>query len=145
MFYCTKKRAQESALISAAAEGKLSDIELILSTHGNLVDINSLNGEKQTALHMACENNKLEVVICLVEHGANVNALGLGGSTPLHTAAIFSCIEIIKYLLEKGADPNLKNNDSDSPIDYAERDWKTEVATCMRNFALLSLNYRNRP
>jgi ankyrin repeat protein len=130
----------------AASKGNLEQVKSILSVYGNSININSLDYEKQSALHLACESNKLDVVICLVEHGAKVNILGLGNSTPLHAAALFADTDIISYLLKNGADPYLKNKDSDTPIDYAERERQPEISDCMRgsvNFTQFLLRYQN--
>lgn len=123
----------ELELRIAASKGNLEQVKSILNLYGNLININSLDYEKQSALHLACENNKLDVVMCLVEHGAKVNVLGLDNSTPLHAAALFADTDIISYLLKNGADPYFKNNDSDTPIDYAERERPSEISDCMRS------------
>ena len=41
-----------------------------------------------TPLHEACNHGHVQVVIYLLEKGANVNAEGMGGDTPLHDAVL---------------------------------------------------------
>lgn len=63
--------------------------------------------EKQTALHLACENGHVAMVSFLIESGANINTKGLGGSTPLHGAAILGQIDVVRKLLSEGAERTL--------------------------------------
>ena len=57
---------------------------------------------KRTALHLAADSGKLEVVKYLLEKGgAEVNVQNNGGWTALHLAARNGHLEAVKYLLEK--------------------------------------------
>ncbi|KAG0296050.1 hypothetical protein BGZ96_010341 [Linnemannia gamsii] len=70
------------------------------------------------AIHAACCNNNVAVVLYLIEHGADVNArrlprkyspekgvqtVGTTGSTPLHFAAANGCLNVVDILLRHGA------------------------------------------
>ncbi|KAK3847292.1 MAG: ankyrin repeat-containing domain protein, partial [Linnemannia gamsii] len=70
------------------------------------------------AIHAACCNNNVAVVLYLIEHGADVNArrlprkyspekgvqtVGTTGSTPLHFAAANGCHNVVDILLRHGA------------------------------------------
>lgn len=121
----------ELDLISAANIGDLKEVERILKNDDQIININVHNNEhdQQTALHLACENDHLDVVKCLIEKGnADVNALGLGGCTPLYTAVVFGYIEVIKYLLQKGADPDLENEIGETPRECAAKEWDIDIA-----------------
>jgi Ankyrin repeats (3 copies)/Squalene-hopene cyclase C-terminal domain/Ankyrin repeat len=50
----------------------------------------------------------LEVVRCLIEHGADVSARTQKGFTALHGAAVSGNAHVIELLLNKGADPNAR-------------------------------------
>ncbi|KAF7555357.1 hypothetical protein G7Z17_g2226 [Cylindrodendrum hubeiense] len=47
------------------------------------VDINSADCSQRTALHLACQQGRVDLVETLVAHNANVNATCLTGETPL--------------------------------------------------------------
>ena len=47
----------------------------------------------------------MDVVKCLLLHGADVNTRRTDGKTPLHCAAEFGYAEVIEALLASGADP----------------------------------------
>ena len=62
------------------------------------------------ALRQAVINRKAQLVIALIERGADVNCQTLyGKSTPLHFAIIWGHNEIVKILLEHGAKTNIQN------------------------------------
>lgn len=59
-----------------------------------------------TALHHACRNGNLDVVVRLAAHGADVNARSDNGHFPLYCAAGHGHAETTRFLLESGADPD---------------------------------------
>jgi len=63
----------------AAATGDLKTVEAMLARG---VDIN-VQGRYGTALHGATVENKSDVMVFLINHGANVNALNAYGDSPL--------------------------------------------------------------
>ncbi|OUM63552.1 hypothetical protein PIROE2DRAFT_9903 [Piromyces sp. E2] len=73
------------------------------------VNVNSVDGQGHSALMIACQQQDLNLVQLLIEHGADVNQM----NTKKETALLFSCKnnneEIIKYLIENGA--NLHQSD----------------------------------
>jgi ankyrin repeat protein len=66
----------------------------------------SYRGGKSAIMH-ACSNGDLEIVILLVEKGANVNNLTIStGDTPLLCAVDKGKTAVAEYLIGKGADIN---------------------------------------
>ncbi|KPM03211.1 ankyrin repeat domain containing protein 8 [Sarcoptes scabiei] len=55
-------------------------------------------------LWSAAVAGKLDVVKCLIKHGANVNSVSDTGSTPIRSACFMTNLEIVKFLTENGAD-----------------------------------------
>jgi hypothetical protein len=49
-------------------------------------------------LHLACEKGYLDIVRCLIEHGANINATGNDGQTPLQRANLRGRCVVAEYL-----------------------------------------------
>ena len=57
-----------------------------------------------TPIWCASVAGKLNVVKCLVKHGADVNSASDTGSTPVRSACFMTHLEIVKFLVESGAD-----------------------------------------
>jgi len=71
-------------------------------------------------LHNACSYGHYDVVVLLVNAGANVNAADLWKFTPLHEAASKGKYDICRILLQHSADAYKKNRDGQSPLDLAK-------------------------
>ena len=98
-------------------------------------DINSADTRGWTALHFAVENMLLDVVLFLLENGANPNQRDAGGQTPLHIAVDVDkdfgthqyvidgkfppTAKLTTLLLENGADPNATTNSGKTPLALA--------------------------
>ena len=63
----------------------------------------------RTPLHQAAAKGDVEIILILIEYGADVNARTISGETPLMKAIAFYQVEATKILLRLGADPNMKN------------------------------------
>ncbi|XP_042055000.1 integrin-linked protein kinase 1-like isoform X1 [Salvia splendens] len=94
--------------------------ELAKGVSANLADY-----DRRTALHLASCEGCTEIVVLLLEKGADINSLDRWGRTPLSDARRSGHPDICKILEANGGnDPNLV--DSQSPcleIDSAEVDW----------------------
>jgi calcium-independent phospholipase A2 len=67
-------------------------------------DINSLNFDNRTALHIMVLRNRLECVVALCSLGADCNIGDKDGNTPLHLAVQVGKEAIVKALIIFGAD-----------------------------------------
>ncbi|MBU1093116.1 MAG: ankyrin repeat domain-containing protein [Firmicutes bacterium] len=91
------------ALACASSYGLLENVKILLS---NGYDINRFDCRGRTSLHLATQENKLEVVKYLCESGALMDICDSDGFTPLiHASAEYS--DIVKYLISKEANPDL--------------------------------------
>ncbi|MCD4725281.1 MAG: ankyrin repeat domain-containing protein [Bacteroidales bacterium] len=107
VFACNSTFAQKrSKLHEPASKGDLEAVRKIIDKGGK-VDKKDIAG--QTPLMYAAESGSLEVVMYLVENGADVNAVSgkQGRGTPLIYAAATNQLEVVKYLLENDANINL--------------------------------------
>lgn len=96
-----------SLLLFATQFNRLEIISMLLD-YGISINYEQNN---TTALHIAANENKLELVRFLVEHGAKTN------TTVLHYASTSDKkLNIVTYLVEHGADINLKNNTNHTPL-----------------------------
>lgn len=104
---------QEPPLHAAVREGNYQCVQILLENHADP------NHEAQgvTALQLASENDRIDMVRLLVEHGADVNKRrDENTSTALHEATqLKSGMAIVQYLVDKDADINLRTPSS-SPL-----------------------------
>jgi hypothetical protein len=68
----------------------------------------------------ACQR---DVILYLIEAGADPNAAAAGGVTPLHRAVRNRCSAAVGALLRAGADPRLRNDRGSTAFDLAH--WTT--------------------
>jgi ankyrin repeat protein len=67
-------------------------------------DVNARAGVNVTPLHAAVVKGKVDVMVLLLEHGADVAAFNLAGFTPLHEASKRGRLDMISLLLGHHAD-----------------------------------------
>jgi len=81
------------------------------------VDVDAVNDDGQTALHIAAYYGCGIGVELLVKNDADIDAKDKWGKTPLHNAAYKHDYEIASLLVSKGADVNATNKDGETPTD----------------------------
>ncbi|XP_013146930.1 PREDICTED: uncharacterized protein LOC106109842 isoform X1 [Papilio polytes] len=74
-------------------------------------DINALNFDGRTALHVMVMRGRLECVIALLSRGAEHSLGDKEGNTPLHLAVKQNNVSIVQALVVFGADLEAKNNE----------------------------------
>lgn len=92
-------------------------------------DIDAVNSEGLTPLHIALSERNLELSMTLIEKGADVNKKGLYGKTPLHYALtinrdiwekadneVLDVYPLLELLLKKGAKINELSGSDSSPL-----------------------------
>jgi hypothetical protein len=91
---------------------------------------NSFDSQGMSALAVACQDGRAEVVTYLLDHGANVNADGKKGATertPLMAAASNgSHLAIVRELIDRGADVNLQGELGWTALIWAAREGDIE-------------------
>ena len=82
--------------------------------NSNSIDINGINDECQTPLHIACSEGYLYAAEKLIEKGADINAFDNEVKTPIFHACYSNHPEIVKFLLSKGAKTQIfpQNNET---------------------------------
>ena len=86
------------------------------------IDKNYSNKDGRTALHFAAAQDDNQIVLLLLDKGADSSAQDLEGWTPLHVAVDANAFAVVKTLIEHHADLFAKNVDDKMPIDYAKND-----------------------
>ncbi|XP_033335941.2 calcium-independent phospholipase A2 VIA [Megalopta genalis] len=87
-------------------------INALIETH---CDIDALNFNGRTALHIMAMRKRLPCVVALLSHLASVNISDHNGDTPLHLAVREGTEAIVQSLIGFGADINAKNWESETP------------------------------
>ncbi|MGL4388785.1 MAG: ankyrin repeat domain-containing protein [Brevinema sp.] len=83
-----------------------------------------INKSRETALHLACKYNYIELVKLLLDKGANFHRQDKYGRTPLHICAMHNSLKIAQLLIDKGAGVGILNNAGETPLHKsAEKDF----------------------
>jgi hypothetical protein len=75
----------------------------------------------------AVRGRNINIVVLLIEAGANLNELDDGRSTPLMCAAALGNLEIVKLLVEAGASLDMKDDDDQTALDKATSNQYDDV------------------
>jgi hypothetical protein len=102
----TLEDPDSTPLMRAAADGDLKAVQQILSA-GTEINVNALDQAGQSALIVACQNQKAnpDVVKALLNAGANVNLRSRNGYTALTWAQARNRSEIVRLLRRAGGRP----------------------------------------
>lgn len=107
-----------SFLLSAAQKSNASIIDILIAFGA---DPNMRNDSGHTPLMSAASFGSIEVLVCLIKHGANVNQKRkVDGMTPLMFAAFNGDIQKTNILLNHKADRGLRDHNGNCAIDYVE-------------------------
>jgi ankyrin repeat protein len=94
-----------AAIQGAAAEGRTGELRELLDTHDELLDARGADSPRQTALHKAASNNRLDAVRVLLDRGADVGIRDYGdNASALHFAAATADLPLVALLVDAGAD-----------------------------------------
>ncbi|KAJ4302889.1 hypothetical protein N0V90_001780 [Kalmusia sp. IMI 367209] len=109
-------------LHAAAAHASLSTLQLLLTAGGDISPSSPSAGViAHAALSHSSSDNRIPIIKCLLDHGADINALYkadsenhknfiVGRMTALHVAVRDGKRELVEWLLERGADAGRKTN-----------------------------------
>ncbi|XP_026160789.1 cyclin-dependent kinase 4 inhibitor C isoform X2 [Mastacembelus armatus] len=152
------ERSVSDQLCSAAANGNLSDVFILLQ---NGADVNGFNRFERTALqvvklgstpvvevllkkganpnlrdpvlnltvtHDAARDGYVDTVSALLQNGADANLVDGQGNLPLHLAAKQGHLEVVKVLIEHTANLHASNQQGDTAAQLARRHNRMDVA-----------------
>ena len=85
--------------VKAVRRGDSRNLKRILSRYSQLIQINRLTTDGQTALTQSCLDGNLEVAKVLVAHGANVDLTNRDGFSPLHVACFIGRMDLLNFLM----------------------------------------------
>jgi ankyrin repeat protein len=75
------------------------------------VDVDIRNGYGETSLYWASRNGKLDVVLFLIDQGANAHIGNSNNSTrnPLHIASLNGYLDAVQLMINTGTPVNVRN------------------------------------
>ncbi|XP_055689252.1 85/88 kDa calcium-independent phospholipase A2 isoform X2 [Lutzomyia longipalpis] len=85
-------------------------------------DVNALNFDGRTALHIMVGRNRLDCCVALLSHEAEIDLKDKDGKTPLHIAVEKKLVPIVQCLVVFGCDINMKNKDGKTPRHMVGKD-----------------------
>lgn len=91
------------------------------------VNVNLLDEDRTSPLHIACRSGGLQVVEELINWGAAISMADMAGWTPLHIASFYQRSLICHLLLKKGADPYVLNRAGETSWDLVKEKNTEEV------------------
>lgn len=107
----------------------LAKIHALARRRGALTAVTS---RSNTALHLACAQNRPELVILLLSLGACPRARNAAFETPLHHAVAHGCTAIIKEMTAAGGDIDAKDGTGCTPLHWAfERNVDAETVKAL--------------
>jgi ankyrin repeat protein len=119
-------------------DGNETGMQALVHTMSDRFDINGLDENGATALHIAARKRNERCMEYLQQHGANPNIPDIFGMTPFHYAAQANDISVMAYLLTLNADADAKRiDDGLSPLMLALKSNKREAIEF-----LLALKYK---
>lgn len=99
-----------------------SSREVLLELVQRGCDINAVNFEEKTALHVMVDRNRLECVVALLSHEAEIDLRDKDGNTALHIAIQKKLVPIVQCLVVFGCDINIHNRLGQTPRHMVGKD-----------------------
>ncbi len=98
----------------AAISGNLDQLRSLLEQNPDW--LNQRDDLGFTSLNLACREGHLDMVVALLDMGADLNLGDVDNSQPIHLAAQMGHIEIVEELLKRGVAINEQDNNGETPL-----------------------------
>ncbi|XP_077870104.1 uncharacterized protein LOC100371645 [Saccoglossus kowalevskii] len=134
------KEKELPKLHKAAWNGDLSKIKQIAKKG----DLNQLDKENRSALHLACAQGHTDVVQYLTSNKAKLNVCDNGQQSPLMKAVQSDSVQCVRVLLEHNADPNLIDKDGMTALHLAAQSSSADsVSLLLDSGAMVNATDKN--
>ncbi|XP_064393118.1 transient receptor potential cation channel subfamily A member 1-like [Halichondria panicea] len=116
-------------LHTAVEYNRIASVEVLLK-HGASPTI--LRGDKLPPCHMACQQDKMDIVVAMVEHcGPEImSSRDAAGATPLHCCSKSVCDQLFSFVIDNGANIDSQDNSGNTPLHNAVTHgsvWRVEA------------------
>jgi len=101
---------------TAVQQGNAQRVREILTEDPRLVNMKDETG--RTPLHWAARSQNLDIMVLLLDQGADVNAQDDNGIAALHSLVVRGNKEGVELLLRNGADVNIVDTEGTPPLAY---------------------------
>ena len=98
------------------------------------VNINILDEERTSPLHIACKESSIQTIEEIIFQGSMINIPDLVGWTPLHMACYYNRPDVVLLLLKSGANYNTHNREKYSARDLAIKFKNYNCVKVLDNF-----------
>jgi hypothetical protein len=95
--------------------------------NGMRIDLDEVNDDGVTLLHILSELNETKNIKCLLGKMQNIDPYDSYGQTPLHRACANSSFKAAKILIEHGSDVNALTDNNDSPLTILASQKKQDI------------------
>ncbi len=129
--FLSKNEQENTVLYQAAVSNRLGILKFILDLDKDKILLNETDKDSKTPLYIAAQQGHLDVVLALLEKGAEVNQARKGGATPLFIAAQKGRIDVVLALLEKGAEVNQARESGATPLFIAAQKGHLDVVLAL--------------
>lgn len=118
------------AIHQCAINGDAAGVAAELKQHPD--ELNLPEDHELTPLHLAAQNCHTNVVVLLLDKGANINVTADDKATPLHLAAQEGCTDVVTVLLERSAKINPRDNQNRTPLRRAEQWHQDDIVQLLK-------------
>lgn len=112
--------------LNTCKNGQKNIAKILLGRGG--IDLDRRDAEGNTALHYVCREGYRDLVVLLLDRGADPMLPNNRGETPLHAAARKGNREILACLIDAGADLNAADNEGCTPMMRLLENRRTDAA-----------------
>ncbi|KAL1361696.1 hypothetical protein HN51_010029 [Arachis hypogaea] len=119
-------------LHEAAAMNRIDFMELLLDSFRDELDVNLVNRNGETPIHVAAIHDHVEAIEFSVSIGVNPNAIDINGSTALHFAASNGNLNAVECLLECSNVKYVKNRFGKTAFSLGEENKHFHLAETLR-------------
>ena len=107
------------------------------------VDVNHRDGDNNTALHWAVEQNHTDIAQLLIDAGADIEMKNCDGCSPLHCACDSGALDVVKMLVEAGAGVRDTDNGGSTCLTLAASCGCTETVRYLVGLPEVDVNHRD--
>ena len=107
-----EKKHSVDEVLAAARKG--DEVLKVLIRNG--ADVNVVDDENSTSLHIALREGHVDVAKVLIRNGAEVNAVNENKMTALHFAAHIGHVDVMKVLIQNGVDVNAVDDEKSTAL-----------------------------